>query len=101
MAKILSPECFAVNEHHGVETGTCNENVVIADLRSLMIVAGAGGAKIVAPQDFDAFDIVRSQLISLVNLEIAGVPGSTPASAGVGVFIGQASNVADQRVRHS
>ena len=74
-------------------TGTCNENVFIGDFRELTIVAGAGGAKIIGPQDSDAFDIVGSQFIRLVNLEIAGVPGSTPGSAGTGVFINQASNV--------
>jgi hypothetical protein len=74
-------------------TGVCNENVSIFDARSLTIVAGAGGAKIVGPQDSDRFDIFRSQFIRLVNLEIAGVPGSMPSSAGSGVFITQASNV--------
>jgi hypothetical protein len=75
-------------------TGTClNENVSIFDMRSLTIVAGAGGAKIVQSQDSDTFDIYRSQFIRLVNLEIAGVPGSMLSSAGSGVFITQASNV--------
>ena len=74
-------------------TGTCNENVSVFNARSLRFIAGAGGAKIVAPQDSNAFDIFRSQFIRLVNLEIAGVPGSTPGSAGSGVFITQASNV--------
>src|SRR6516164_9728280 len=56
-------------------TGTCNENVSISDMRSLTILAGAGGAKIVQPQDNDTFDIARSQNITLLNLEIAGVHG--------------------------
>jgi hypothetical protein len=74
-------------------TGTCNESVSIADVRSLTIIAGAGGAKIVQPQDFDTFDIVRSQNIILQNLEIVGVPGSTPGFGGVGVNIDEASDV--------
>ena len=74
-------------------TGAClNENVHIFDIRSLTIVAGAGGAKIVQSQDSDTFDIFRSQFIRLVNLEIVGIPGSMPGSGGAGVFI-QASNV--------
>jgi hypothetical protein len=73
-------------------TGTCNEIVSITDVQSLTIAAGPGGAKIVAPQDSDAFDIFRSQFIRLLDLEIAGVPGSTPGSGGAGVFI-QSSNV--------
>jgi hypothetical protein len=74
-------------------TGTClNENVSIFDMRSLTIVAGAGGAKIFQSQDSDTFDIFRSQFIRLVNLEIVGIPGSMPGSGGAGVFI-QASNV--------
>jgi hypothetical protein len=74
-------------------TGTClNENVSIFDMRSLTIVAGTGGAKIVQSQDSDTFDIFRSQNIRLVGLEIVGVPGSTPGFGGAGVFI-QASNV--------
>jgi hypothetical protein len=59
-------------------TGTCNENVFVDNMRSLTIIAGAGGATIVGPQDSDAFDIGPSQNITLQNLEIAGVPGSTP-----------------------
>lgn len=75
-------------------TGTCiNENVSITDMRSLTIVAGAGGAKIVQSQDNDTFDIVRSQNITLKNLEIAGVPGSTPGFGGFGVSIDEASDV--------
>jgi hypothetical protein len=74
-------------------TGVCNETVSITNVQSLMIVAGAGGAKIVAPQDTDAFDILRSQFIRLVNLEIVGVPGSMPGSGGSGVFITQGSDV--------
>lgn len=74
-------------------TGTCNENVSITDMRSLTIVAGAEGAKIVQPQDSDAFDIFRSQKITLQNLEIVGVPGSMPGSGGTGVFISEASDV--------
>jgi hypothetical protein len=57
--------------HSITVTGVCNENVSIFDARSLTIVAGAGGAKIVGPQDSDTFDIFRSQFIRLVNL--AGV----------------------------
>ena len=74
-------------------TGTCiNENVGIFNMRSLTVVAGAGGAKIVQAQDNDTFDIFRS-FVKLVNLEISGVPGSMPGSGGAGVFIGQTSNV--------
>ena len=76
-----------------IVTGTCNENVSLTDARSLTFVAGAGGAKIVGPQDSDTFDIVRSQNITLQNLEIAGVPGSTPGGGGGGVGIGEASDV--------
>jgi hypothetical protein len=71
-------------------TGTCNENVSISDMRSLTIL---GGAKIVQPQDSNTFDIARSQNITLVNLEIAGVPGSTAGSGGGGVSISEASDV--------
>lgn len=74
-------------------TGTCNENVVITDMRSLTIVAGTVGAKIVQPQDSNTFDITRSQDIVLQGLEIAGVPGSTPGFGGAGVFINEASDV--------
>jgi len=74
-------------------TGTCNENVSISDMRSLTIVAGTGGAKIVQPQDSNTFDIVRSQNITLKNLEIVGVPGSTFGSGGFGVNIGEVSDV--------
>jgi hypothetical protein len=75
-------------------TGTCNnENVVINNMRSLTIVAGAGGAKIVQSQDSDTFDISLSQDIHLNGLEIAGVPGSTPGFGGAGVFFTQASEV--------
>lgn len=75
-------------------TGTCNnENVVINNMRSLTIVAGTGGAKIAQQQDSDTFDISLSQDIHLRNLEIAGVPGSTPGSGGTGVFISEASDV--------
>lgn len=74
-------------------TGTCiNENISIFNMRSLTIVAGAGGAKIVQAQDTDTFDIFRS-FVKLVNLEISGVPGSVPGSGGGGVFLNQASNV--------
>jgi Right handed beta helix region len=74
-------------------TGTCNESVSITDVRSLTIIGGSGGAKIVQPQDSDTFDIVRSQNITLQNLEIAGVPGSTLGSGGFGVNISEASDV--------
>ena len=74
-------------------TGMCNETVSITNLQSLTIDAGAGGAKIVAPQDSDAFDIFQSLNIRLVNLEIVGVPGSMPGSGGNGVFITQTSDV--------
>jgi parallel beta helix pectate lyase-like protein len=74
-------------------TGMCNENVVLADVRSLTIIAGAGGAKIVQPQDSNTFDIIRSQNITLQNLEIAGVPGSTPGFGGGGVSISETSDV--------
>ena len=74
-------------------TGTCNESVSITDVRSLTIIAGSGGAKIVQPQDSDTFDIARSQNIVLQGLEIAGVPGSTLGSGGIGVGIYEASDV--------
>ena len=74
-------------------TGTCNEDVSITDMRSLTIIAGAGGAKIVQPQDSNTFDIVRSQNITLKNLEIAGVPGSVFGSGGFGVSIAEGSDV--------
>jgi hypothetical protein len=71
-------------------TGTCNEDVSVSDVRSLTIIAGAAGAKIVQPQDSNAFDIVRSQNVTLQNLEIAGVPGSTLGSGGFGIAITEA-----------
>lgn len=75
-------------------TGTCvNENVVIHNMRSLSIIAGAAGAKIVQAQDSDTFDISLSQDIHLQGLEIAGVPGSTLGSGGTGVSISEASDV--------
>ena len=83
-------------------TGTCTENVSINDARSVTIVApspgGAsitGGATIVGPLDNDAFDIFRSQHITLRNLEIKGTFSSTVASGGggEGVFLTQASEV--------
>ncbi len=74
-------------------TGTCNEDVSIIDVRSLTIIGGAAGAKIVQPQDSNTFDIVRSQNITLQNLEIAGVPGSTLGFGGFGVNITEASDV--------
>jgi hypothetical protein len=67
--------------------------VSLSDARSLTFVAGAGGAKIVQPQDSDTFDTARSQNITLQNLEIAGVPGSTPGFGGGGVNITEASDV--------
>jgi hypothetical protein len=70
-------------------TGTCSENVTITDIRSLRIMSGVGGAKIVQPQDSNTFDIVRSQNITLQNLEIVGVPGSTQVFGGVGVSISE------------
>ena len=82
---LIGPRTFMV-------TGTCNENVSLDEALSLTI-AGAGGARIVAPQDSDAFDISRSQNITLQNLEIAGVLGSPPGSGGAGVLITAASNV--------
>ena len=74
-------------------TGMCNEDVSITDMRSLTIIAGAGGAKILQPQDSNTFDIVRSQNITLKGLEIAGVPGSTLGSGGFGVSISENSDV--------
>jgi len=75
-------------------TGTCvNENVVINNMRSLSIIAGAAGAKIVQAQDSGTFDISLSQDIHLQGLEIAGVPGSTLGSGGTGVHIDEASDV--------
>jgi Right handed beta helix region len=74
-------------------TGTCNEKVFLFDARELTIVAGAGGAKIVAPQDSNAFDIFGSQFITLQNLEIVGTPGSMPGSGGSGVAITELSDV--------
>jgi len=83
-----------------IVTGTCTENVSIHDAHSITIQApvrgGAavpGGATVVGLQDNNTFDIFRSQFIKLVNLEIVGVPGSTPGSAGTGVFITEASDV--------
>src|SRR6266481_4436204 len=72
-------------------TGTCNEAVVISDMRSLTII-GAGGAKIVQPQNLDTFTIVRSQNVNLGDLEIVGVPGSPLGSGGLGVNITEASD---------
>jgi hypothetical protein len=77
-------------------TGACNENVSITNVRSLTIIAGAGGAKIVQPQDSDTFDIVRSQDITLQGLEIVGVPGSG-GFFGAGVNITEASDVSINR----
>lgn len=78
-------------------TGTCNEpqTVSITDMRSLTIVAGAGlgSAKIIQPQDSDTLNIIRSQNITLQNLEIVGVPGSTLGFGGIGVGIYEASDV--------
>jgi parallel beta helix pectate lyase-like protein len=74
-------------------TGTCNENVSLNDARSLTFMAGPGGAKIVQPQDFDTFDIARSQNIILNGLEIVGVPGSVLGGGGSGVAITEASDV--------
>lgn len=74
-------------------TGTCNENVTLNNVRSLTIFAGPGGARIVGPQDSDAFDIFLSQDIVLQNLEIVGTPGTTVNTAGGGVFISDASEV--------
>lgn len=74
-------------------TGTCNENVSLNDARSLTFVSGAGGAKIIQPTDSNTFDISLSQDITLQNLEIVGVPGSTLDLAGGGVNISEASDV--------
>jgi hypothetical protein len=74
-------------------TGTCKENVSLNNARSLTFIAGAGGAKIVEPQDSDAFDVVRSQDITLQNLEIVGTPGSMPGFGGGGVSITEASDL--------
>jgi hypothetical protein len=74
-------------------TGTCNENVSLSNQRSLTIVAGAGGAKIVQPQDTDTFDISLSQDVHLQKLEIVGVPGSPLGAGGAGVSIFEASDV--------
>jgi len=75
----IGPRTFTV-------TGTCNENVSLTNAQSLTFI-GAAGAKIVQPQDSNTFDIARSQNITLQNLEIAGVPGSTPFFGGAGVKI--------------
>ena len=77
-------------------TGTCNEDVMLTNERSLTIIAAAGGAKIVQPQDSNTFDIALSQNITLQNLEIPeipGVPGSMPGTGGGGVSVGEASDV--------
>jgi len=81
----IGPRTFTV-------TGTCNENVSLTNAQSLTFI-GAAGAKIVQPQDSNTFDIDRSQNITLQNLEIAGVPGSTPGFGGAGVNIQEASGV--------
>lgn len=82
----IGPRTFTV-------TGTCNENVSLTNAQSLTFIAGPAGAKIVQPQDSNTFDIARSQNITLQNLEIAGVPGSTPGFGGAGVNIHEASGV--------
>ena len=64
----IGPRTFTV-------TGTCNENVSLTNAQSLTFIAGPSGAKIVQPQDSNTFDILRSQNITLQNLEIVGVPG--------------------------
>jgi hypothetical protein len=74
-------------------TGTCSEAVTITDIRSLTIMSGVGGAKIVQPKDSNTFDIVCSQNITLQNLKIVGVPGSTFGSGGFGVSIFEPSDV--------
>jgi parallel beta helix pectate lyase-like protein len=74
-------------------TGTCNENVSLNNARSLRFVAGPGGAKVVQPQDSNAFDISLSQDITLQNLEIVGTPGSIPGSGGSGASITELSDV--------
>jgi len=74
-------------------TGTCNENVTIVNSQFITIVAGTGGARVVAPKDSDAFDISTSTGITLQGLEIIGVPPSNPNNAGVGVFLTEGSDV--------
>ncbi len=77
-------------------TGTCNENVGLADARSITIVApvaggaGSGGATIIGPQDSDVFDIDDSQDINLTNLEISG---NAASSFGGGVAMSRSSVV--------
>jgi Right handed beta helix region len=74
-------------------TGTCDENVTLVNARSLTIMAGTGGAKVVGPKDSDVFDIFLSQDIRLQGLEIIGVPPTNPNTAGGGVFVTDTSEV--------
>lgn len=68
-------------------TGTCDENVTIANSQSITIVAGTGGARVVGPKDSDTFDISTSTNITLQALEIIGVPPTSLNTAGAGVFL--------------
>jgi parallel beta helix pectate lyase-like protein len=74
-------------------TGTCNENVTIVNSQSITIVAGTGGARVVAPKDNDVFDIFTSTNITLQGLELIGVPPTSLDTAGVGVFLTDSSLV--------
>lgn len=74
-------------------TGTCTEYVALTNARSLSILGGAGGAKILGLQDFDVIDITLSQDITLADLEIVGTPGSVAGRGGVGVYAYDASEV--------
>jgi hypothetical protein len=74
-------------------TGTCNEYVALTNARSIAILGGAGGAKIVGLQDSDVIDITLSQDMTLADLEIVGTPGSVAGGGGVGVYVYDASEV--------
>jgi hypothetical protein len=70
-----------------VVAGNCSESLSIVDRRSITIV-GLSGASVSGPDDNDAFDITRSQGITIENLDIS----STGPHAS-GLFINQGSEV--------
>ena len=70
-----------------VVAGNCSEGLSIVDRRSITIV-GLSGASVSGPDDNDAFDITRSQGITIENLDIS----STGPHAS-GLFINQGSEV--------
>jgi hypothetical protein len=61
----LPPGSFTI-----VVAGNCSESLSIVDRRSITIV-GLSGASVLGPNDNDAFDIVRSQGITIENLDIS------------------------------